>query len=79
MIGRDELFLVKPLDGLTDAEKRAYEALPGRGTRSADELALESGVPIAQLQGQLAMLELAGLAVQDAGRWRLAKRSSGIH
>jgi DNA processing protein len=65
---------VSPLDGLSDGEKRVYEALPGRGARSAVELAVESGVPIAQLQGELAMLELAGLAVQHEGRWRLAKR-----
>jgi DNA processing protein len=67
---------LSPLDGLSDGEKRVYEALPGRGARSAVELAVESGVPIAQLQGELAMLELAGLAVQDDdGRWRVAKRS----
>jgi DNA processing protein len=62
-----------PLDALSDAEKRVYEALPGRGTRSADELAIESGVPVAQLQGDLAMLEMAGLAVQNGGYWRLTK------
>lgn len=62
---------VSPLDGLSDSEKRVYEALPGRGARSAAELALESGLPVAQLQGDLAMLELAGLAVHDNGRWRL--------
>jgi DNA processing protein len=62
-----------PLDGLSDSEKRVYEALPGRGARSATELALESGLPIAQLQGDLAMLELAGLAVQENGRWRPIK------
>jgi DNA processing protein len=61
------------LDGLSASEKRVYEALPARGASSAAELALESGLPIGQLQGELAMLELAGLAVQDNGRWRLAK------
>ena len=62
-----------PLDGLTDIGKRVYEALPARGVRSSDELSVESGLPVAQLQGQLALLELAGLAVQRDGRWRLAK------
>jgi DNA processing protein len=61
------------LDGLSESEKRVYEALPGRGTRSATEIALESGLPIAQLQGDLAMLELAGLAVRENGRWRPTK------
>jgi DNA processing protein len=67
---------VSPWDGLGDSGKRVYEALPGRGARSATELALESGLPVAQLQGELAMLELAGLAVEDNGRWRLAKKST---
>jgi DNA processing protein len=62
------------LDELSDSEKRVYEALPGRGSRSAAELSLESGIPIAQLQGELAMLELAGLAIRHDGRWRLGKR-----
>jgi DNA processing protein len=66
-------YCTSPLDGLSDSEKRVYEALPGRGARSATELALESGLPIAQLQGDLAMLELAGLAVQENGRWRPTK------
>jgi DNA processing protein len=61
------------LDELTDIGKRVYEALPGRGVRSADEMSIEAGVPIAQLQGQLALLELAGLAVRDEGRWRLRR------
>jgi len=61
-----------PLDRLSDDEKRVYEALPGRGTRSANELAVESGLPVGHLQGQLAMLELAGLATEDGGRWRLS-------
>jgi DNA processing protein len=63
-----------PLDDLSEMGKRVYEALPARGVRSADELSIESGLPIAQLQGQLALLEIAGLAVRDEGRWRLKRR-----
>ena len=63
-----------PLDDLTDLGKRVYEALPARGVRSADELSIESGLPVAQLQGQLALLEIAGLAVRDDGRWRLNRQ-----
>lgn len=66
------------LDDLTDVGKRVYEALPARGVRSANELAIESGLPVVQLQGQLALLELAGLAVRDDGRWRL-KRPAKSH
>lgn len=63
------------LDDLTDIGKRVYEALPARGVRSADELSIEAGVPVAQLQGQLTLLELAGLAMQDDGRWRVRRPS----
>ncbi len=61
------------LDRLSHDEKRVYEALPARGTRTANELAVESGLPIGELQGQLAMLELAGFATEDGGRWRLSR------
>jgi DNA processing protein len=63
------------LDDLTDIGKRVYDALPARGVRSADELSVEAGLPVAQLQGQLTLLELAGLAVRDDGRWRVRRRS----
>ncbi|MBV9515875.1 MAG: DNA-protecting protein DprA [Mycobacteriaceae bacterium] len=65
-----------PRDELSDIGTRVYEALPARGVRSVDELAIESGLPVAQLQGQLTLLELAGLAVPDAGRWRLRRTST---
>jgi DNA processing protein len=61
-----------PLDGLTDIERQVYEALPARGARSADELAVSSGLPPAAVLGPLAMLEIAGLARRQDGRWRLA-------
>ena len=61
------------LDALTDLGKQVYEALPVRGARSANELSVESGLPLAQLQGQLALLELAGLAVQRDGRWKVPR------
>ena len=33
-----------PLDGLSDAERRVYEALPGRGSVTVDEIAVASGL-----------------------------------
>jgi DNA processing protein len=60
-----------PLDGLTDAELRVYDALPARGFRTVDQIAVEAGVPPTQLLGPLATLELAGLAVRHDGRWRI--------
>ncbi|MCG5433748.1 DNA-processing protein DprA [Mycobacterium sp. MYCO198283] len=71
----DEPHPTTPLDGLSAEEKRVYEALPGRGARTCCELAVESGLPVAQVQGRLAMLELAGLAATtEDGRWRLMRR-----
>jgi DNA processing protein len=64
------------LDELSDTGKRVYEALPARGARSTDELSIEAGLPVAQLQGQLALLELAGLVQRDGGRWRLTREQS---
>lgn len=60
-----------PLDALTDTERRVYDALPKRGARSADEVAVIAGIPAYQVLGPLAMLEMAGLVGHDGGRWRL--------
>ncbi|BBZ27892.1 putative DNA processing protein DprA [Mycolicibacterium madagascariense] len=63
-----------PLDGLSDAELRAYDALPARGARTVDEIAAASGLPATGLLGPLTTLELAGLVVKRDGRWGLASR-----
>lgn len=62
------------LDALTDTERQVYEALPGRGTRTPDEIAVASGLPATEVLGPLAMLEIAGLIERQDGRWRLARR-----
>ncbi|MCX2930510.1 DNA-processing protein DprA [Mycobacterium sp. CVI_P3] len=67
---------VGPLDGLSDAEKQVYEALPGRGVRSVDELAVASGLPPTAVLGPLAMLEIAGLARREDGCWRLVRNAA---
>jgi DNA processing protein len=63
-----------PLDACTDAERRVYDALPKRGARSADEVAVAAGIPAYQVIGPLAMLEVAGLVAQEDGRWKVARR-----
>jgi DNA processing protein len=63
-----------PLDGLSDAEKQVYEALPGRGALSADEIAVASGLPPTGVLGPLAMLEIAGLARREDGCWKLVRK-----
>jgi DNA processing protein len=61
------------LDGMADDDKRVYDALPARGARSADEIAVASGLPATGVLGPLAMLEVAGLVVHEHGRWKLAR------
>jgi DNA processing protein len=63
-----------PLDGLGDAEKQVYEALPARGKLSADEIAVASGLPPTGVLGPLAMLEMAGLARREDGCWKLVRK-----
>lgn len=62
-----------PLDGLSDTEIRVYEALPARGARTPDEIAVTAALPAAGVLGPLAMLEIAGLVEHTDGRWRLAR------
>lgn len=61
------------LDGLSDAERRVYEAMPGRGAVTVDEVAVSSGLAPEQVLGPLAILEVAGLARRDDGRWRIVR------
>lgn len=64
------------LDGLDPVQQRVYEALPKRGTRSAEEIAVAAGVPAVQVLGQLALLELDGLLERHEGRWRITKSAT---
>lgn len=63
-----------PLDGLTDVQRRVYEALPGRGLRTPDQIAVAAGLPSTTVLGPLAMLEVVGLVERADGRWRVARR-----
>jgi DNA processing protein len=65
-----------PLDGLSDAERQVYEALPGRGVATVDEIAVAAALDPARILAPLAMLELAGLAERDDGRWRIVRKRS---
>lgn len=67
---------VNPLDGLSESERLVYEALPARGARTPDEIAVASGVPAAGVLGPLAMLEIAGLVQRQDGKWRICRASA---
>lgn len=62
-----------PLDGISDAERRIYEALPGRGVATVDQIAVAAGRMPEEVLGPLAMLEIAGLAERCDGRWRIVR------
>jgi DNA processing protein len=62
-----------PLDGLGEDERRVYEALPGRGTATVDEIAIAAAVEPARILAPLAMLEIAGLAERRDGSWRIVR------
>jgi DNA processing protein len=63
------------LDGLADIELRVYDALPARGARTVDEIAVASGLPPTEVLGPLSMLEIGGLVVCQGGRWKLAAKA----
>lgn len=62
-----------PLDGLTDTELKVYEALPARGSRTPDQVAVAAGLPPTSVLGPLALLEIAGFVECRDGRWRLTR------
>ena len=64
---------VSRLDGLPEAERLVYEALPARGLRSVEQISVGSGLPVERVLGPLAMLEIAGLVEKIDGRWRLVR------
>ncbi|OBA81767.1 DNA protecting protein DprA [Mycobacterium sp. 1164966.3] len=66
-----------PLDGLSAAERQVYEALPGRGAATIDEIAVASGLVPERVLGPLALLELAGLAERRDSRWAIVRRRPG--
>jgi DNA processing protein len=62
------------VDGLGEDEKRVYDALPGRGSASIQQLMAESGLTSGQVQGALAILELEELVVDADGGWKIRRR-----
>jgi DNA processing protein len=60
-------------DELSETERQVYEALPGRGAATIDEIAIACGLLPAQVLGPLAILEIAGLAERHDGRWRIVR------
>jgi DNA processing protein len=64
------------LDGLDHEERQVYEALPGRGVATVDEIAVAAAMEPARALAPLAMLEIAGLVERDGGGWRIVRKRS---
>jgi len=61
---------------LSPAEHQVYEALPGRGAVTVDQIAVASGLVPEQVLGPLAILELSGLVERHDGRWQIVRSSA---
>jgi len=57
-------------DGLDLVTSRVHEALPARGGAAVDEVAAEAGLPVPDVLGALAELEMRDLAARSGGTWR---------
>lgn len=62
------------LDGLDGLQRRIYEALPGRGAAGVEQIAVGAALPVEEVLGPLALLEVAGLAERRDGRWAIVRR-----
>jgi DNA processing protein len=60
----------RAIDGLDLVASRVHEALPARGGASVHEIAAEAGLPVFEVLGALAELEMRDLAVRAGSSWR---------
>ena len=61
------------VDDLSDEELAVFEALPRRGKRTLDEIAVAAGMAPADVLGPLTMLDVRGLVAREEGCWKLAR------
>jgi len=64
-------------DGLEPEALRVFEALPARGGRSAEEVAVESGVELSRVRALLPALEFDGLVQRCDIGWRRRSERAG--
>ena len=63
----------RPRDGLAARERTVLDAVPSRGTVTAEALAAAAAVPIQEAWAALGVLEAGGWVLADAEGWRLAR------
>lgn len=76
-LAADESRPTTALDGLGETERQVFEALPGRGGATVDEIAVASGLAPERVLGPLALLELTALVECRDGCWRIVRRRRG--
>jgi DNA processing protein len=62
-------------DGLDLMAARVYDALPARGSATVEMISAEAGLPVPEVLGALAALQVDGLAGRVDGRWRAARHA----
>jgi DNA processing protein len=62
---------VAKLDALSRPERVVYEALPARGYRSVEQIAVDAALAPESVLGPLALLEASGLVQRKDGRWQI--------
>jgi DNA processing protein len=60
----------RPTDGLDLVTARVHDALPARGSATVEEISVAAGLPVGDVLGALAALQLDELAERSDGRWR---------
>lgn len=61
------------IDALTGDRQRVYEALPGRGSITVDEIAVSAGVGASAVMAALAMLEVDGYVTAVGDGWAIVR------
>lgn len=69
----------RPTDGLAGQALRVHEALRREASRDAEEVAVDSGVPIERVRAVLPELELTGHAIRHDDGWRQVKGGEDDH
>jgi DNA processing protein len=59
----------RPTDGLDLLAARVHDALPARGSATVEEISAAAGLPVGDVLGALATLQLDGLVERGDGRW----------
>ncbi len=60
----------RPTDGLDLITSRVHDALPASGAATVEQLSAEAGLPVPEVMGALASMQVDGLVQRVDGTWR---------